>query len=89
MKEEHSGNKYHRQINPCIMSSGVSSITVDVYNVIEAFDVSCPAVQHAVKKLLCAGLRGKGSRIQDLTEARDALDRAIVLQQQREQNEDT
>ena len=37
----------------------VSSLkAVDVYRVLELFDVSSPAIQHAVKKLLCAGGRG-------------------------------
>lgn len=51
----------------------------DVYTVLDAFEVICPARQHAIKKLLCAGLRGKGSEMQDLSEARDAIDRAIQM----------
>jgi hypothetical protein len=53
--------------------------TVDVYSVLVTFNVTCPARQHAVKKLLCAGLRGKGDELQDLREARDAVDRAIQI----------
>ena len=73
------GSKYHRTIH------GVSEGTaiVDVYNVLEAFSVTCPACQHAIKKLLCAGLRGKGSRLQDLTEAAASITRAIELEKQR------
>jgi hypothetical protein len=71
---EHSGSKYMRSIK---LTNG----KVDVYAVLLAFDVSCPASQHAIKKLLCAGLRGKGSRLQDLREARDAITRAIELEQ--------
>jgi hypothetical protein len=74
-----AGNKYHRTINGI---SGGSAV-VDVYCVLEAFNVTCPARQHALKKLLCAGLRGKGDSIQDLTEARESVDRAIVLEKQR------
>lgn len=77
----HSGNKYHRPI-PSVDGRNVA--VVDVYCVLEAFGVTCPATQHAVKKLLCAGLRGKGDRGQDLTEARDAIERAIQLHGQRE-----
>jgi hypothetical protein len=73
------GNKYHRTIH------GVTegSLVIDVYNVLEAFGVTCPACQHAIKKLLCAGLRNKGSRLQDLTEAEASVKRAVELEQQR------
>lgn len=77
----HSGNKYHRTIQPR-MTDGRSAV-VDVYCVLEAFDVQCPAIQHAVKKLLCCGIRGKGDASQDLREARDAIDRAVELATQR------
>lgn len=73
---EHSGAKYLRVIRA---ADGVGSVRADVYAVLKAFRVTCPAIQHAAKKLLCAGLRGKGSRVQDLTEARDALSRAIEM----------
>lgn len=75
-----SGNKYHRRIYNLTRSD---SVQVDVYSVLEAFDVRCPARQHAIKKLLCAGIRGKGDAVQDLTETRDAIDRAIAMEYQR------
>lgn len=75
------GNKYHRTIHGVIGGS----IVVDVYNVIDAFGVTCPACQHAIKKLLCAGLRNKGSRLQDLSEAAESASRAVTLEKQREQ----
>lgn len=50
---------------------------MDVYSVLDAFDVTDPGIQHAVKKLLCAGIRGKASRAQDIKEAIDALSRAL------------
>lgn len=56
---------------------------VDVYAVIEAFGVTCPATAHAVKKLLCAGLRGAKSRLVDLEESRVAIDRAIEMERVR------
>lgn len=70
-------NKYNRIIHP-IDDTG-EPIAVDVYAILVAFDVTCPARQHAIKKLLCAGLRGKGSAHQDLAEARVAIDRALQL----------
>jgi hypothetical protein len=71
-----SGNKYHRRIRP-LGGPQAAAVLVDVYSVLTAFGVNRPPVQHAVKKLLCAGLRGKGSELQDLREARDAIIRAI------------
>ena len=82
---EHSGNKYIRTIRG--RGSNGGSVEGDVYNVLEAFEVTCPATAHAVKKLLCAGIRGKGDRMQDLCEANDALLRAVELERQRVQFE--
>lgn len=72
-----TGNKYHRTIR--ILPNG----KVDVYCVLDAFDVRCPARAHAIKKLLCAGIRGKGDSTQDLKETVDAVLRAIELEQGR------
>lgn len=68
-----SGSKYLRQIK--LTADG----ECDVYAVLMAFNVTCPARQHAIKKLLCSGIRGKASERQDLEEARDAIDRSIQL----------
>ncbi len=68
-----SGSKYLRQIK--LTADG----ECDVYAVLMAFNVTCPARQHAIKKLLCSGIRGKASELQDLEEARDAIDRSIQL----------
>jgi hypothetical protein len=85
-----SGNKYHRRICGLRAYHGTgalgASVMVDVYSVLTAFAVTCPALQHCAKKVLCAGIRGKGDRLQDLREARDALDRAIE-DAEREQTE--
>lgn len=66
-------SKYHKQIR---------SESVDVYDVLVAFGVTNPAVQHAIKKLLAPGQRGYKDTIQDLTEARQSIDRAIEIQQE-------
>lgn len=73
-----SGSKYLRSV-PCSLLG-----RVDEYAVLDAFDVTCPARQHAIKKLLCSGIRGKADTMQDLREARDAIDRAIQMQEARE-----
>lgn len=49
--------------------------SIDVYRVLLLFDVTDPCLQHAVKKLLCAGGRGVKDAARDIEEARHALDR--------------
>ncbi len=71
-----SGSKYLCDFAPYLVQG-----KGDVYAPILAFDVRCPARQHAIKKLLCSGIRGKGDVMQDLTEARDAIDRAIQIEE--------
>lgn len=82
----HEGKKYLRVIHPASTDVsrkelGMDPILVDVYEVLKAFDVQCPATQHAIKKLLAAGLRAKGIRLQDLEGAMAALNRAIDLEE--------
>lgn len=79
---EHHGSKYLRLIHSAVEFA--QCINVDVYAVLDAFSVSCPGRQQAIKKLLCAGLRGKGSQLDDLIGAQEALTRAIELQKGRE-----
>lgn len=77
---QHTGSKYIRRIVSCD-AIPYNTINVDVYSVLEAFAVVNPGIQHAIKKLLCAGIRGKGDCVQDLKEARDALSRAIQIEE--------
>ena len=56
--------------------------TVDVYRVLSSFQVNDPCIQHAIKKLLCAGDRGDKSMIKDITEARDSLNRHLEMLQE-------
>ena len=51
--------------------------TIDVYDVLNLYEVHDPAVAHAVKKLLCAGKRGSKDYLTDLQEAQSSLSRAI------------
>jgi hypothetical protein len=68
-------NKYQRKLR---------TETIDVYDVLKAFNVINLAVQHAVKKLLAPGLRGHKTLIQDLDEARISIIRAIELEKENE-----
>lgn len=80
--EEHDGKKYLRKVHSAIHPN--EFVLVDIYEIILAYAVACPARQHAIKKLLCAGLRNKGSELQDLLEAQMSLSRAIEIQQRKE-----
>ncbi len=74
------GSKYHRTIRQTLPGDTHGlSVAVDVYDVLRAFGVTCPALQHAIKKLLCAGLRGNKSAEQDISEAANSCRRAIEL----------
>ena len=64
-------NKYLREIKP--------NVWVDVYDVLWSFYVTCPATQHAIKKLLASGKRGYKDQIQDLEEAKQSIERAIQI----------
>ena len=64
-------SKYHRNIR---------TESVDVYDILVAFDVTNPAIQHAIKKLLMPGGRGAKSTIQDISEAAQSIDRAIEIE---------
>ena len=57
---------YHK---PCPFDS------IDVYRVLELFEVDNPCLQHAIKKLLVAGGRGAKDISQDVQEAIDTLTR--------------
>lgn len=70
-------SKYHKQIR---------TETIDVYDVLNAYGVTCPAIAHGVKKLLMPGLRGGKGTLQDLREARQSIDRAIELEEERANN---
>lgn len=55
---KHEGKKYLRQIYSAAGTPIESDfVFVDVYEVLVAFDVTCPAIQHAIKKLLACGQR--------------------------------
>lgn len=63
-------NKYNK---PC------KGITIDVYDVLKAFEVTCPAMQHAIKKCLMAGKRGSKDAVQDMNEAIQSIERSKEL----------
>ena len=70
--EPESDNKYLHEIKP--------GVFVDVYDVLMAWNVSNPALQHLIKKALQAGERGHKSREQDLQDIIDSAIRAKELE---------
>jgi len=54
--------------------------TVDVYSILEAFNVTCPALAHLTKKSLNVGSRGHKNRKQDLLDIIDSAKRAYELE---------
>ena len=58
--------------------------SVDIYRVLNLFDVRSHAVGHAIKKLLCAGKRGAKDYRQDLIEAKPSIDRELAMMDEEE-----
>jgi len=73
-----ASSKYNREI----LGLDGRKALVDVYRVLVAFEIADPELQHALKKLLCLGIRGKGDYRQDLEEAVLSLNK---LQERKEQ----
>ena len=65
-------NKYLHEIKP--------GVFVDVYDVLMAWSVTNPALQHLIKKALQPGERGHKSREQDLQDIIDSAIRAKELE---------
>lgn len=65
-------NKYAREIK--------SGVFVDVYDVLRAFEVTNPALQHLIKKALAAGQRGHKDKQTDLQDIIDSAVRAKELE---------
>lgn len=65
-----SSNKYQRKIK---------GVSMDVYDIIKAYEVKCPALQHLIKKALCTGIRGHKDATQDLQDIVDSSIRALEL----------
>ena len=67
-------SKYQREIK--------KGVFVDVYDVLSAFEVTCPALQHLIKKALAAGKRGHKDQREDLQDIIDSAVRAKQLAQE-------
>ena len=54
----------------------------DVYRVLRMFEVTDPAIAHAIKKLMAAGKRGYKDAIKDVSEAIDSCNRFIEMEKE-------
>lgn len=76
------GDKYIRTIT----GLDGTKTTVDVYRVLDAFNTGCAATDHAIKKMLCAGLRGHKDKLTDYDNAIESLQAAKELLMQKGNN---
>ena len=72
-------NKYSREI----IGLDGKTCQVDVYRVLEAFEVDSHAIAHSIKKLLAPGKRHAKTREQDLKEAIASIEAELLLMEQR------
>ena len=77
-KSKVDGNKYHRTIYGLCGTP----VKVDVYRVSDAFQTGSAPIDHAVKKMLCAGLRGHKDKLTDIDNAIESLqaERLLLIQ---------
>lgn len=57
---------------------------IDVYRVLDLFEVTDPCIQHAIKKLLAAGKRGAKDVSKDVREAIVSLERWQEMRKEEE-----
>lgn len=73
-------SKYNRTITGKNASGEAVYISVDVYDVLNAWEVKNPALQHLLKKTLQAGKRGHKDLAEDLNDIIDSAIRARELE---------
>lgn len=67
---------YDRKI---IGKYGSGACTVDIYRVLDAYKTGSSAIDHAIKKLLCAGNRGYKDKRKDYMEAIQSISQELSL----------
>ena len=80
-EEKKDGKKYHREI---IGFCG-TKVEIDVYRVLDAYKTESASIDHAIKKLLCTGLRGHKDFITDIDNAIESLEEAKMLYLQKQE----
>ena len=69
-----------QSITPSKYTKTIRGVSVDVYDVLQAWGVSNPALQHLIKKALQCGQRGHKDNTQDLQDIIDSAIRAKELE---------
>lgn len=69
-----------KRITPSKYTKTIHGVSVDVYDVLQAWGVSNPALQHLIKKALQCGQRGHKDNAQDLQDIIDSAIRAKELE---------
>jgi len=67
-------------ITPSKYTKTIRGVSVDVYDVLQAWGVSNPALQHLIKKALQCGQRGHKDSVQDMQDIIDSAIRAKELE---------
>jgi hypothetical protein len=73
--------KAEHAITPSKYTKHIHGVSVDVYDVLMAWGVANPALQHLIKKALQCGQRGHKDKQQDLQDIIDSAIRAKELEQ--------
>lgn len=76
---EDAATAKHATITPSKYTKTIHGVPVDVYDVLQAWGVSNPALQHLIKKALQCGQRGHKDNAQDLQDIIDSAIRAKEL----------
>ena len=77
------GDKYVRTIYGLCGTA----VQVDIYRVLDAYPTGDAALDHAVKKALCAGLRGHKDKITDYENTIESMQKALILLKQKQANQ--
>jgi len=79
LPEEDAATAKQPVITPSKYTKTIHGLSVDVYDVLQAWGVSNPALQHLIKKALQCGQRGYKDNAQDLQDIIDSAIRAKEL----------
>lgn len=55
---------------------------IDIYRLLELFDVTCPVAQHIIKKAMAAGKRGAKDKTKDMREVADSAARWLEMREE-------
>ena len=78
--EDAQKHKDNPSITPSKYTKQIHGVSVDVYDVLMAWGVTNPALQHLIKKALQCGKRGHKDNQQDLQDIIDSAIRAKELE---------